>query len=718
MADKQVTSLPAASAASGTDIFHVVQGGNSRQMTLAQLLTYIQGSVSGTGDTTPGPFNFTDQNGVALSTVITSNSLTPTGFDTAAPISITGSTGASAQYEINGSGTWTSSAGTFTPGQSVRVRLTSSGSYSTAATATLTIGGVSDTWNVTTAANAGYDIILMVGDSYTVGVEDRDPVVDTTFPGSYQYRSYAGDPAYRTIDSNTVPYSEQIAPTSGHSYLSPGEYLAKNYASRTGRKCLVIPFGYNGSHLVGSGNIWAVGSSGHENAIAQANSAITAAQAAFPGSVFVGIFQWLGANDMGLGATRSAFYSALSAAIDDYRSRITGASGSWYSMGGILPEQISTGNTTKFPVEFALQDAHRNKTNVMYSPMPEGYNHGDNLHANLAGNRLMGGLIDTSLSDTTPCVINNGSTFQTYEAQPLRIELSSDKYASWFLTGADAAKFECFEEFFNYGTGATLSRYYKVIVRWVGGSTAPAYASPTDADANNSYEVVLNAKSSHGVITQKALSIQVNRAYGLVSVGAGTPTIARTSLNEFSSVSWVAPTTAGVPFQAPAMAFAAGLNLIYWSPNGAWTSTTGITVNGVQAVQVDPSTTELWAVTLAQGGNYSPWLFGTGSAQNGTLEVITLTNTAATPSAFDRTAPAGTSTPPIVGANLTCPTGGIIAGLGIMNTSDTLAAGTTLDAGPSTGKNWVGHRTTSGSIQINGTSGTHKIISIAYAKSP
>lgn len=98
-----------------------------------------------TPDTVPNAFAFTDQTGVALSTVITSNTITPTGYTGAAAWTCTGGTASIA------GGAYTSS-GTISPGQSVSLRLTSSASYSTQTSATFTISGISDTWFVTTVA--------------------------------------------------------------------------------------------------------------------------------------------------------------------------------------------------------------------------------------------------------------------------------------------------------------------------------------------------------------------------------------------------------------------------------------------------------------------------------------------------------------------------------------------------------------------------------------
>lgn len=103
-------------------------------------------------DTVPNAFSFTDQTGVALSSTITSASITVSGIDAAATITVTGGT-----YDINGSGTFVSTSGTVDNGDTVRARHTSSASYSTATNTVVTIGGVSDTFTSTTEADPGED---------------------------------------------------------------------------------------------------------------------------------------------------------------------------------------------------------------------------------------------------------------------------------------------------------------------------------------------------------------------------------------------------------------------------------------------------------------------------------------------------------------------------------------------------------------------------------
>jgi hypothetical protein len=100
----------------------------------------------GGGDTTPDQFTFTDITGAARSTVYTSNQITVAGIDATADVTITGGT-----YSKNG-GAYTANAGTCVVGDTFTVRQTSSASYSTTTNAILTIGGVSDTYSVTTGA--------------------------------------------------------------------------------------------------------------------------------------------------------------------------------------------------------------------------------------------------------------------------------------------------------------------------------------------------------------------------------------------------------------------------------------------------------------------------------------------------------------------------------------------------------------------------------------
>lgn len=98
------------------------------------------------GDSTPDAFSFTDVTNQVTSSVITSNTITPAGYEGSVPVSVSGQ--GSPQISINGGG-WVTS-GTITAGQTLAVRLTSSASFVTAHVATVDVGGVTDNWSVTT----------------------------------------------------------------------------------------------------------------------------------------------------------------------------------------------------------------------------------------------------------------------------------------------------------------------------------------------------------------------------------------------------------------------------------------------------------------------------------------------------------------------------------------------------------------------------------------
>ena len=129
-------------------------------------------------DAAPEPFAFTDQTDVALSTVTTSNAIAVDGIDTAAPISISGGT-----YAING-GSYTSAGGSVIYGDTVTVRQTSSSSNSTTTDATLTIGGVSDTFSVTTLPAAGPSITVTSPNGGETWVMGSTQSITWTWTGS------------------------------------------------------------------------------------------------------------------------------------------------------------------------------------------------------------------------------------------------------------------------------------------------------------------------------------------------------------------------------------------------------------------------------------------------------------------------------------------------------------------------------------------------------
>lgn len=100
-------------------------------------------------DTTPNPFSFTDQTDVTADTLITSNTITPDGYEIAIPIEITAGTG---QYSVDG-GSYTSSPGTISPTQTLTLQQQSDPEEGEPSALTISINGVTSTWTVTTESS-------------------------------------------------------------------------------------------------------------------------------------------------------------------------------------------------------------------------------------------------------------------------------------------------------------------------------------------------------------------------------------------------------------------------------------------------------------------------------------------------------------------------------------------------------------------------------------
>lgn len=162
-----------ASALSGTTNKIKVAANSLKDAAGNVLASFVTTAALDATDTTPDAFAFTAQTGAALSTATVSNAITVAGINSAAAITIVGGS-----YAVNG-GAYTTGAGTVNNGDTVAVKLTSSSSYSTAATATLTIGGESAAFSVTTLAAPSYD----PGPPPAPSVINAPRAVDTTLTG-------------------------------------------------------------------------------------------------------------------------------------------------------------------------------------------------------------------------------------------------------------------------------------------------------------------------------------------------------------------------------------------------------------------------------------------------------------------------------------------------------------------------------------------------------
>lgn len=146
------------------------------------------GTATTSGDTTPNIFTFTDLTDQPLGTLIVSNTVTITGMDPDQVASVTGS--GTPQISVNG-GSWVSST-LISSGDTITVRMVSSLSASTARTATVTIGSLSDNWDVTT--RAGQTSIFLTPNNYSGnigGLAVADTICQTAAnaagkPGAYK----------------------------------------------------------------------------------------------------------------------------------------------------------------------------------------------------------------------------------------------------------------------------------------------------------------------------------------------------------------------------------------------------------------------------------------------------------------------------------------------------------------------------------------------------
>jgi len=154
--------------------------------------------MNGNTLTAPDAFSFTPQTNVPLNTQTVSNTITVAGINTSPSISIVGGI-----YNING-GAFTATPGNVVNGDNVTVSLASANAYSTVTSATLTIGGVSATYNVTTIPPT---------------------------PAAFSFTAQVDVPLDTWIISNTVYLSSLASPTNisivgGEYSIDDGAYTA------------------------------------------------------------------------------------------------------------------------------------------------------------------------------------------------------------------------------------------------------------------------------------------------------------------------------------------------------------------------------------------------------------------------------------------------------------------------------------------------------------
>lgn len=150
------------------------------------------------------PFSFSPVNNANLGSLYTSNSITVAGVTAPQNISIV-----NGEYRINGAGSWLTTPSTINNGSTVQVRRVSSSSYSTAVSTTLTIGGTSGTFTITTKSSPVPSIVAVKlgGDITTV----CETTIDT-----YYYDSSLG-----VFGTGAILYtsSSLSTPVMGYQYV-------------------------------------------------------------------------------------------------------------------------------------------------------------------------------------------------------------------------------------------------------------------------------------------------------------------------------------------------------------------------------------------------------------------------------------------------------------------------------------------------------------------
>lgn len=179
-------------------------------------------------DATPSSFTFTDLTNQAVSALVTSNAVTVGGFD--GPLTVAVSGQGSPELQV-GSGTWVTSAA-IDPGQSLKLRLTTSSNYSTTHMATVSLGTYSTNWSATTnsgACNLPWGGTINHGESVTAYQSSSVACGSTC---TSEIRSCSGG----TLSGSYIHQSCSVA-SCGCSYI--GEILHGGVCASTGVSALV-----------------------------------------------------------------------------------------------------------------------------------------------------------------------------------------------------------------------------------------------------------------------------------------------------------------------------------------------------------------------------------------------------------------------------------------------------------------------------------------------
>ena len=190
------------STVSNGDTLQLRTNSSSEHNTKVDVIVMVGGVSATFGVTTlvagntPNAFTFTDQADVAINTSIISGGVTIDGMNTAMPISVI-----NGEYSIDG-GTYTANGGLVNNGSTVSVQTTSSSSFSTVTDVTLTIGGISDTFTVTTEDDTDGDGTGNTSDTNDDNDGHEDTVDNCTLSANNTQLDTDGDGYGNACDSD------------------------------------------------------------------------------------------------------------------------------------------------------------------------------------------------------------------------------------------------------------------------------------------------------------------------------------------------------------------------------------------------------------------------------------------------------------------------------------------------------------------------------------
>lgn len=230
-------------------------------------------------DHAPDAFAFDDRDGVAPGATVTSGILRPTGFQRAAPVSVTGGEYRVIDPDDGIAADWSAAAGWLCRWQKVQLRQVAAARPATAAQATLSVGGVVTTWTVTTEA----------------ATASREPETDAFLSAL----DSAGAASMSAAQSAAV--DRLVADLKAAGLFTPAKivrlYLGALHDEIAARTDLMNP----GVHMVQStagGAVpvsWTVGQGWNPQNVNNSGLDCGASPAALTGQNSAGLFVWLGA---------------------------------------------------------------------------------------------------------------------------------------------------------------------------------------------------------------------------------------------------------------------------------------------------------------------------------------------------------------------------------------------------------------------------------------